>query len=262
LEKVVVETLPDGGMDPNDLEQKLAIHADAPALIVATVGTTFKGAIDRLDLIRPKLRGYPSYVHLDAALFGGYLPFTKFAREVAFENRSENAAVGVGRYDSIAVSCHKFFGFPSPAGLFVTTQRRYDEFDALFSKIHNPEYIHQVPGTITCSRDAVKPAEFYYFTTPSAIARQEQDARQMLDNTTYLLDRMRTDCPQLAPVRSNPQSNTIYFRDPGERIVNKYSLATMNMPVAEKSIKHAHAIVMPHVSKEVLDEFVSDLRAS
>jgi histidine decarboxylase len=69
----------------------------------------------------------------------------------------------VVRYDSIAVSCHKFFGFPAPAGLFITTKSHFDEFNELFSQIHNPEYIHHVPGTITCSRDAVKPAEFYFF---------------------------------------------------------------------------------------------------
>jgi glutamate/tyrosine decarboxylase-like PLP-dependent enzyme len=169
-------------------------------------------------------------MHLDAALFGGYLPFTSFAKEVAFNNGSGDS----GRYDSIAVSCHKFFGFPSPAGLFITTQKRYDEFDKLFSKIHNPEYIHQVPGTITCSRDAVKPAEFFYFTSPAAVAAQKRDAKLMLDNTTYLMDRMQADCPQLMPVRANPQSNTVYFRHPGEKIVNKYSLATMDMLIEQK----------------------------
>lgn len=87
--------------------QRLGISISA----VATVGTTFKGAIDRLDAIRSKLQGHPSYVHLDAALFGGYLPFTPYAAEVAHGN-----AAAPGRYDSIAVSCDKFFGFPSPAG--------------------------------------------------------------------------------------------------------------------------------------------------
>jgi hypothetical protein len=55
MEKVVVATQLDGGMDPDDLTRKLAIHSEAPALIVATIGTTFKGAIDRLDMIRPKV---------------------------------------------------------------------------------------------------------------------------------------------------------------------------------------------------------------
>ena len=64
---------------------------------------------------------------------------------------------------SIAVSCHKFFGFPASAGLFITTKSHFDEFNELFSQIHNSEYIHPVPGKITCSRDAVKPTQFYFF---------------------------------------------------------------------------------------------------
>jgi glutamate/tyrosine decarboxylase-like PLP-dependent enzyme len=256
LETVMVETLPDGGMDPDDLADKLAENANIPALVVATVGTTFKGAVDKLDRIREKLRGHASYLHLDAALFGGYLPFTPHAAEVSFRNGNDT---GSGRYDSIAVSCHKFFGFPSPAGLFITKQSLYEEFNTLFSKIHNPEYIHHVPGTITCSRDAVKPAEFYYFTTPSARRRQAEDAALMLKNATHLLDQLHTHFPQLSAARANPLSNTVYFRNPGDAIVKKYSLATMHLDVNNKPRDFAHVVVMPHVSREILTEFLTDL---
>ncbi len=256
LDAVMVSTLPDGGMDSRDLSEKLHQHPNAPALVVATVGTTFKGAVDDVDAIRQTLRGTESYLHVDAALFGGYLPFTKHAAEVAYPS---DEAPEAGRYDSIAVSCHKFFGFPSPAGLFVTKQTLYDEFNEGFSKVHDPEYIHQVPGTITCSRDAVKPAEFYFFTTPPALARQREDAQRMLANTDYLLEQMRRHFPQLVATRSNRMSNTLYFRDPGDAIIKKYSLATMTLEVDKQPTKHAHAIIMPHVSKGVLAEFLADL---
>ena len=258
MEMVAVGTLADGGMDPHDLSQKLAQHANHPALVVATVGTTFKGAVDQLDQIKSRLQGVDSFLHLDAALFGGYLPYTRYASEVAFSSSDPTIKT---RYDSIAVSCHKFFGFPAPAGLFITTRKLYDEFNEAFSKIHNPEYIHQVPGTITCSRDAVKPAEFYFFTTPTALARQAKDAQEMLANTSFLMEQLTTRFPQLTPQRSNPMSNTIYFQDPGAKIVQKYSLATMNVNVDGKSTKHAHVIVMPHVSREVLTEFLGDLES-
>ncbi len=258
LESVMVGTLPDGGMDPDDLARKLSEHANHPALVVATVGTTFKGAIDNVDRIQQKLRGYKSYLHLDAALFGGYLPFTPHADEVAYR---VNDDAGDGRYDSIAVSCHKFFGFPSPAGLFITRQSLYDEFNELFSEIHNPEYIHHVPGTITCSRDAVKPAEFYYFTTPIALAKQAEDAELMLKNATYLLDQMHTHFPQLSATRANRLSNTVYFRIPSAAIVKKYSLATMHLEFDDTSEEFAHVVVMPHVSREIVTEFLTDLEA-
>lgn len=256
LETVMVETLPDGAMDPDDLAQKLAENASVPALVVATIGTTFKGAIDSVDRIQEKLAGYASYLHVDAALFGGYLPFTPHAAEVSYMTGKD---ANTRRYDSIAVSCHKFFGFPSPAGLFVTKLSLYDEFNALFSRIHNPEYIHHVPGTITCSRDAVKPAEFCYFTTPAARAGQEEDAQLMLKNAAWLLDQLTTHFPQLSATRANLLSNTIYFRNPGAAIVGKYSLATMHLNVNNMPVEFAHVVVMPHVSQTVLTEFLTDL---
>jgi histidine decarboxylase len=256
LETVFVGTLPDGGMDPNDLRQKLADNPSHPALVVATVGTTFKGAIDQVDRIQEALKGYQSYLHLDAALFGGYLPFTSHAGEVTYQSKSNPA---LARYDSIAVSCHKFFGFPSPAGLFITTKSHFDEFNELFSQIHNPEYIHHVPGTITCSRDAVKPAEFYFFSTPSAMDKLAEDAQFMLQNTVYLMEQMQAHFSYLQPTRVNDLSNTIFFRKPSDRIVKKYSLATMHLEINHQKQDYAHVVVMPHADRQVLTEFMTDL---
>lgn len=253
LETVYVETLPDGGMDANDLRQKLMDNQDHPALVIATIGTTFKGAVDRIDRIQDALKGHVNFLHLDAALFGGYLPFTEHADEILYQNSANP------RYDSIAVSCHKFFGFPSPAGLFVTTASRFEEFNEEFSRIHNPEYIHHVPGTITCSRDAVKPAEFYFYTTRTALARQREDARSMLKNAAYIFEQMQSRFADLHPSRVNELSNTVYFRKPSLWIIEKYSLATMKLETSGKTQDYAHVIVMPHATQNILNEFLTDL---
>ena len=256
LETVFVGTLPDSGMDPNDLSRKLAENPNHPALVIATIGTTFKGAIDQVDRIQETLKGHSSYLHLDAALFGGYLPHTSHASEVSYQSKSNPEAV---RYDSIAVSCHKFFGFPSPAGLFITTKSHFDEFNEFFSQIHNPEYIHHVPGTITCSRDAVKPAEFYFFSTPSAMDKLAEDAQSMMQNTVYLMEQMQAHFSHLQPTRVNDLSNTIFFRKPSDQIIKKYSLATMHLEINDEKQDHAHVVVMPHANRKVLTEFLTDL---
>ncbi|MCX8048703.1 MAG: pyridoxal-dependent decarboxylase [Methylohalobius sp.] len=255
LETVWVETLPDASMDPEDLKRKLAENADWPALVVATVGTTFKGGIDPIDRIQEALRsaGIPSYLHLDAALFGGYLPHTPRAFEVLHSPNGKPK-----RYDSLAVSCHKFFGFHSPAGIFLTTRSDFEEFLGFYSQVHNPEYIGHVPGTITCSRDAVKPAEFLFFSTPQAQARQAEDTRRMLAHTDYLFARLQNDFPQLEPKRAGLDSNTIYFRKPADWIVSKYFLAVMRLDGQE----FAHVVVMPHVDLSVLGDFLTDLKKS
>jgi glutamate/tyrosine decarboxylase-like PLP-dependent enzyme len=255
MEMVQVATLADGGMDSADLAECLAANRDHPALVVATLGTTFKGAIDNLDAIQNVLQGVNSYVHLDAALFGGYLPHTPFAAEVLHQNKNKR------RYDSIAVSCHKFFGFPSPAGLFITRNTTYQEFNKLFSRIHNPEYIHHVPGTITCSRDGVKAAEFYFFTTDSAFAKQAADANNILQLTAKLYQQMQTRLPMLQATRANQASNTLYFKKPSSAIVKKFSLATMRLITPTGAGDYAHAVIMPHVTGRVIEEFLADLEA-
>ncbi|MBS0423594.1 MAG: histidine decarboxylase [Proteobacteria bacterium] len=260
LDGVVVATDPGGGMDVNDLERQLNANRDHPALVVATIGTTFKGAIDSIDGIQAKLKGRESYLHLDAALFGGYLPHTPFAADLLHEVLDPVTGKKRQRYDSIAVSCHKFFGFPSPAGLFITTRTNFESFLVPFSKIHDPEYIQQVPGTITCSRDAVKPAEFYFFSSESAFTRQAADAKAVLDNTAYLLKEMTNRYPHLQPVRANGRSNIVYFGKPSEAVVNRYSLATMRLNSGGGQLTpHAHVVIMPHAKKEILDQFLTDL---
>jgi histidine decarboxylase len=253
LEWVEVATLADGSIDPVDLEDKLETHPDHPALVCATVGTTFKGSVDSIDAIQAKLGSREAYLHVDAALFGGYLAHTPFAREV-FQTEK-----GVKRYDSLAVSCHKFFGFASPAGLFLSTRHAFEDFHRLFSEVHDPEYILQVPGTITCSRDAVKPAEFWYYSTQDALKKQATDAKACLANTHYFLKEMHNHYGHLRPVLANDLSNTVYFRYPGEGVVEKYSLATMNLHQDGQPVPHAHVVVMPHATRPVLDHFLEDL---
>lgn len=258
LDPVLVETTADGGMDADDLRRKTAENPDNPALVVATIGTTFKGAVDRLDAIQDALKGCSAYVHLDAALFGGYLPHTSYAGEML---RGGGDSRTSKRYDSLAVSCHKFFGFPAPAGLFITTRANFDEFHENYSKAHSPEYIGHVPGTITCSRDAVKPAEFHHFTTPAALARLAEDSHLVLQNAQYLFDQMRSQLPNFSPIRSCKLSNTLYFRHPGDVMVKKYSLAAMKINVEGRMTDWAHVVLMPHAQRDVLDRFLTDLDA-
>ena len=255
MKRIFVKTLSDAGIDTTDLKDKLMQHPNNPALVVATVGTTFKGAIDSIDAIQKVLSGTRSYLHVDAALFGGYLPHTLGKGEILLQSGNPRNY----RYDSIAISCHKFFGFPSPAGLFITTQTNFNKFHEAYSKVHNPEYIGHVPGTITCSRDAVKPAEFYFFSESKAISRQAKDARLVLENTDFLYNEMKLHFEDLMPTRSNHLSNTIYFKNPGKQIVKKYSLATMHLNIDESNEDFAHVVVMPHATKKVLSEFLDDL---
>lgn len=257
LEEVLVAAGPDAGMDLADLERKLPEHEDAPVLLVATIGTTFKGGIDDIDGIRKRLGNRPSYLHLDAALFGGYLHATPHAAELHQYHNLDGRRVK--RYDSIAVSCHKFFGFPSCAGLFICGRGDFEEYRGYFEQVHDPAYISHVPGTITCSRDAVKPAEFHYYCTKEALARQTADAAQVLEDARYLQAQMQAHFPELQAQIANTRSNTVYFNNTvSQSLRKKWVLATVpGSGQQEPSL--AHVVVMPHATRDILDLFLADL---
>ncbi|BCX81453.1 histidine decarboxylase [Methylomarinovum caldicuralii] len=240
LETALVATDADGAMAPADLARRLA-H-DRPALVVATVGTTFRGAVDPLPAIGRILANMPHFLHVDAAAFGGYLPYTAFAHLLWQQTVN---------FDSLAVSCHKFFGFHSPAGLFLTRRSLFDAYLAAAGRRHRAEYLGHFPGTLSCSRDAVKPAEFLYYTTPRMQARLAADARRILGDTAWLLAELETRRPDLEPRRAHPASNVIWFRHPGETVVRRYHLACQD--------GHAHVVVMPHAHRGLLTRFLDDL---
>ncbi|MDG1987055.1 MAG: pyridoxal-dependent decarboxylase [Halieaceae bacterium] len=253
LEEVLVEPNSDGSMNIDDLELKLLENKMAPVLLIATLGTTFKGGIDDIDAINSKLSGVDSYVHLDAALFGGYL------QALPFSTHMQHITQGKVRYDSIAVSFHKFFGYPSVAGLFITGRTTFESFRDVFAAVHDPAYISHVPGTITCSRDPVKPAELHYFTHKESLLQQRREARMVLDNADYLHSEMRSHFSDLKPRRADEHSNIVYFNNEiSSELATKWNLATM-----AESVIHgrsmAHVVVMPHVNKSLLDDFLTDL---
>lgn len=253
LESVVVTSNEDGSMNLTDFAEKLNENKNAPALVLATIGTTFKGAIDDIDAIQSLLKGRESYLHLDAALFGGYLPATQYKEDIQYLKN------GIKRYDSIAVSGHKFFGYCSPTGLFVASKGIFEKFKNYFSQVHDPAYIDHFPGTITCSRDAIKPAEFHYFSTDDAFKDQQTDAAMILSNAAYLQKELKMHFPELNPTHIDARSNTVYFDnkiDP--KVKKKWVLATVKgTHLYGKSL--AHVVVMPHANRALLDQFLSDL---
>ncbi len=242
LEIKLIPGLPMGQMDINVFEKVL--DPLKPALVVIAIGTTFKGAIDDhksiLEIIeRKKPPAY--YIMLDAALFGGYLPFTKH-RDII--NRKKIF------YHSIAVSGHKFFGSDEPMGIFITGK---EVFDA-----QNPfkvGYLNDAVPTITCSRSALGALKFWWQLTRNGEKEYERQASHILETAQYLkrkLDELNY------PVWLNPMSNTVFFKRPVDWIMKKWDLA----PEYDERFGGplAHEIIMQHENKKTVDEFIADMK--
>lgn len=168
LDLILVPSDVHGCMIPEEFERLLV--KDRPALVVYAMGTTFKGGIDDQEALNAVLAKYPEmavYRHLDAALFGGFLPFSEYADAV---NRN------VQPFDSIAISGHKFFGMDEPAGLFLTTME--------VKANQNPYEVAYLNGSmpmINCSRSAIAPLKFWWIIRHTSLEDFAEQASGMLE---------------------------------------------------------------------------------
>lgn len=231
-----------GRMIPEELDK--ALDVTRPVLIIYAMGSTFKGAIDDMETINAvidKHKEIPAvYRHVDAALFGGYLPFSEHKKMV------NSKAM---RFESIAISGHKFFGIDSPCGLFLCTREVYDNQDNF-----NVTYLNGNMKMINCSRDAIQPLKFWWLIQKVGEKGWTEQAKRIMENTKYLkqqLDKIGW------PAWVNTYSNTVFFRRPPAEIVKKYTLAQGHDDNFGGDL--AHIVVMQHITKNKIDGFVAEL---
>lgn len=232
-----------GRMVLSDFEAKL--DPTRPALVVIAMGTTFKGAIDNqegINAILQKVNPPAVYRHQDAALFGSILAFLP----APASDLVNSAKMG---FDSIAISGHKFWGLDEPCGLFICTKYVRDNINPF-----QVPYLKDAVPTITCSRNSISPLKLWWKITFSEPDVFERQAEQLIANARYLHDEL-----QKLGIRSwlNEYSNTVFFERPSKTIMDHYALAPDVHPELGEL---AHVLIMQHVSKELLDAFVADMK--
>lgn len=242
LEVRLVKSDSMGRMVPDSLEKVL--DPTRPCLIVYAMGSTFKGAIDdqkALDDVLARHEGMAVYRHVDAALFGGYLPFTEYKDLV------DRRKTG---FDSISVSGHKFFGIDSPCGLFITTRDVYDN-----QSTYDISYLNANMRMINCSRSGIEPLKFWWLMKTVGDEGWTEQAARIFENTRYL----KSELKRIGwPYWNNEYSNTVIFRRPSAKVVRKYNLACSED--AAFGGKLSHVVVMQHVTKDSIDRLIADLR--
>lgn len=242
LEVRLVKSDSMGRMVPDSLEKVL--DPTRPCLIVYAMGSTFKGAIDdqkALDDVLARHEGMAVYRHVDAALFGGYLPFTEYKDLV------DRRKTG---FDSISVSGHKFFGIDIPCGLFITTRDVYDN-----QSTYDISYLNANMRMINCSRSGIEPLKFWWLMKTVGDEGWTEQAAKIFENTRYL----KSELKRIGwPYWNNEYSNTVIFRRPSAKVVRKYNLACGED--AAFGGKLSHVVVMQHVTKDSIDRLIADLR--
>ena len=234
IRNIMIRSQDNGEIDYDDLRESMRINRDSPALVVANIGTTMKGAVDSLERIHgiiDELGLTRAYVHADAAFSGMIFPFVDDPPPFGFD-------AGI---DSIAVSGHKMMGSPIPCGVVVTRK----EYTARIGRAI--EYVGALDTTLLGSRNAVTPMIMWHSLTQHGREGFRRIVAGMLDVAEYAVRQFNANG---IPAWRHENSPTVVMKRPSPQVLFNWQLAPFG--------DIAHLITMPHVTRAMIDEVVSD----
>jgi len=235
---IMIRSLPSGVIDYEDLLETLRIHRDVPPIIFANIGTTMREGVDdviRIQSILEQLAIPESYIHADAALSGMTLPFIEGAPQFGF-------SAGI---QSLSISGHKLIGAPVPCGVVLALKLNVDRI------ARSIEYVGTLDTTITGSRNAITPLMLWYAIRSGGIEGFRKTVNRCLSRAEYAVNRLNE-----IGIKAwrNPHAITVVFPKPASAILDKWQLAVQG--------DFAHIMVMPHVTREKIDQLTGDIISS
>ena len=262
-----------------------------PPLVVFTCGTTFKGANDNpqaaINQLVPILKNHGMYerrvyspehpiesdirngfwFHIDGALGGAQLRFLEMAIDQGLvDNMFPNAFpvfdFRIPEVKSIAMSLHKWFGCPVPSAVFM--MRKKDQVRPL----DKPLYIGGLDSTLSGSRGGHSVLVIWDLLSKKSyddFKEMAVDGVQMVAFSLKMLQELQKELSIDLWVSHTPGSLFVYFRQPREDIVRRYSLGSKPLKVKTVDGKfeeriYSHICLMPHVTKNLVLRFIEELR--
>ena len=231
---IMIKSQPNGEIDYEDLYETIRVNRDSPVIFMANIGTTMKGAVDDVSVVRRILKDLAVsqyYIHGDAALSGMILPFVDDPQPYGFHEG----------FDSLAISGHKLIGSPLPCGVVVTKK----DYVARISR--SIEYVGVMDTTLSGSRSAIAPLIIWLGLQRYGIDGYRQIVADMLATAQYAVDHFN----ELGiPAWRNKNSVTVVFPKPAPEIIAKWQLASYE--------DIAHLIAMQHITKDTIHQIAQD----
>jgi len=252
-----------------------------PIMINFNYGTTFKGAFDNVkeaaEKLTPILKKYGLYerkvnydednpekfdtrtgfwFHVDGALGAAYMPFAeklgrKFGNEdfPVFDFR-------IPEVHSISTSGHKWLGAPWPCCVYMT-KVKYQMLPP-----SDPNYIGSPDSTFAGSRNGFSSLILWDYLSRNSVDDLIAKINSAFDLMEYVHEQLKIVQEKQGKdlwIEVSPYALTIRFKRPNEEIVYKYSLSGENLYVLGKERAYSHIYMMESVTKELIDQFISDL---
>lgn len=231
---IMIRRQDNGEIDYDDLYEMIKVNRDVPAVIMANVGTTMRGAVDDIPRLRAILNDLAvtnHYIHADAALSGMILPFVDDPQAYGFDE-------GI---DSVSISGHKMIGAPLPCGVVLTKKQYVERVGRAI------EYVGVQDTTLSGSRSAFAPLLMWHAFARHGDAGFRRLVAGALDTAEYAVGQFNE---RDIPAWRHKNSITVVFPRPAPEVFLKWQMAP------EGNI--THIITMPHVTREMVDELVAD----
>ena len=236
MEHIMIKSRRNGEIDYNDFKHMLSTWRSAPPILFANVGTTMKEGFDNIFEIKRVLNelAIPEYyIHVDAALGGMTLPFVDDAPKFDF-------TTGV---QSISISGHKLIGSPIPCGVVLALKSNVGRVSRAV------EYVGSLDSTVSGSRNGFTPILLWYAIKQNGFNGFKKIIRKCLRVAEYAVKNLND---MNVKAWKNDNAITVVFPRPSKKITQKWKLAVQD--------DIAHIICMPHVTTEIIDEFIKDIK--
>ncbi len=230
-----------------DADALPAMLDDDVACVVAVAGTTSLGRVDPIEAMAERCRAADVPLHVDAAFGGFVLPFL---RQLGLSDKAFDFAVdGVS---SISLDPHKMGMSVIPAGLLMLRDGAWFECIAVKATCTHTRRQLSLLGT----RPGAAAAATYAVLQELGWAGYRSIVARCMETTRHAAAQLRDGGFQLV---TEPELNVLAVRTAEPRRVAQ-QLAERGWMVGVNERDGAlRLVLMPHVKKTLIDDFVSDL---
>jgi tyrosine decarboxylase/aspartate 1-decarboxylase len=213
--------------------------------LVAIAGSTEFGQVDEIEKLSEIALQNNIFLHVDAAFGGFVLPFLEKTHEFDFK------LPGV---TSIAIDPHKMGLSTIPSGVLLFKSADYLES----LRADTPYLTVSTQYTLTGTRSGAAVAATYAVMNLLGKEGYRKVVSKCMEATYYLLDRLaEIDVYPLI----QPLMNVVALEVPEADLVRKKLAKDFNWQVSITQKPHGlRLVIMPHVTLEMIDYFVQDLK--
>jgi tyrosine decarboxylase/aspartate 1-decarboxylase len=229
-------------MDISEVENKLSSNT---AAVVGIAGTTEFGVIDPIEELAELCD--ETFLHVDAAFGGFVIPFLK---DLGYPMPSFD--FDVANVDSITIDPHKMGLATIPSGLLLLRNARNLENIAVSS----PYLTSPRQASLSGTRCSAGVASAYAAMKFLGMDGYKKIVEECMDTTKYIVGRIKEMGLEIA---MEPIMNLVAIKMKSPEDVKKELEKLGWKPSLTRAPKCLRIVVMPHVTREIVDKFLPDL---